>query len=360
MRSSQAMGAYSKTESIDVHDACGSNIRVDVKGSEVVRVLPVLNEEINEEWIGDKTRFSYDGLVQQRLDRPYVKKNGKFEEISWNQVIEVIGENLKANIGRNIAALAGDLADVESMYILKKLMQQLGSGNYDCRPKGSVMQTNFRSDYLFNTEIQNVDNADLVLLIGVNPRSEAAIINNRILKAVNHNNCKVGYVGEEIKLNYEAENLGSNGSVLEQIARGDHDFAKKLNSAKNPIIIVGEGALCRADSSAIMKFAKIIAEKYNVINSEKFNFNILHNAAGRVGGLDLGFYPSKSNMDTAEILKKGESGNLDVLILLGYDNPDIKNIKNTITIYIGSHGDNGAQVADIILPSAYGEIGFLY
>jgi NADH-quinone oxidoreductase subunit G len=341
-----------KTESIDVHDACGSNIRVDVRGSEVVRILPVLNEEINEEWIGDKTRFSYDGLVQQRLDRPYIKMNGKFEEISWDQVVEVVGENLKANIGKNIAALAGDLADVESIYILKKLMQQLGSGNYDCRPKGSVMQTNFRSDYLFNTEIQNVDDADLVLLIGVNPRSEAAIVNNRILKAVNHNNCVVGYVGEEIKLNYNAENLGSNGSVLEQIARGDHDFAKKLNSAKNPIIIVGEGALCRADSSAIMKFAKIIAEKYNVITPEKFNFNVLHNAAGRVGGLDLGFYPSKSNMDTAEILKNGESGNLDVLILLGYDNPDIKNINNTITIYIGSHGDNGAQVADIILPAA--------
>ncbi len=341
-----------KTESIDVHDACGSNIRVDVRGSEVVRILPVLNEEINEEWIGDKTRFSYDGLVQQRLDRPYIKMNGKFEEISWDQVIEVIGENLKANIGKNIAALAGDLADVESIYMLKKLMNILGSGNYDCRPKGSVLQTNYRSDYLFNTEIQNVENADLVLLIGVNPKSEAAIVNNRILKAVNHNNCIVAYVGEEIKLNYDSLNLGSNGSVLEQIADGDHDFSKKMQLAKNPIIIIGEGALCRPDSSAIMKYAKIIAEKYNVITNEKFNFNILHNAAARVGGLDLGFYPSKSNMDTAEILRKGEAGNLDVLILLGYDNPDIKHIKNTITIYIGSHGDNGAQVADIILPAA--------
>lgn len=345
-----------KTESIDVHDACGSNIRIDVRGREVVRILPVLNEQINEEWIGDKTRFSYDGLLQQRLDRPYVKINGQFEEVSWDQVIDIVAENLKANIGKNVAALAGDMADVESIFLLKTLMQKLGSANYDCRPKGSVQQANFRSDYIFNTEIQNLENADLILLIGVNPRSEAAIVNNRILKAVNHNSCVVGYLGAEINLNYPFENLGANTTTLELIADGKHDFSKKLSTAKNPVIILGEGALCRADSNAIMKYAKIIAEKYKVISDEKFNFNILQNAASRVGGLDLGFYPTKSNMDTAEIIRKGESGGLDLLILLGYDNADIKNIKNAITIYIGSHGDNGAQIADIILPAtAYTE-----
>ncbi|MBT4989320.1 MAG: NADH-quinone oxidoreductase subunit G, partial [Rickettsiales bacterium] len=243
-----------KTESIDVHDACGSNIRIDSRGTEVVRILPALNENINEEWIGDKTRFSYDGLLQQRLDRPYVKVRDRFEEVSWEKVMHVISENInavKSNKSSRIAALAGDLCDVESIYMLKKIMKHLGSNNYDCRPENSVMQLQNRSDYIFNTEICNVEQADLCLLIGVNPRAEAAIVNNRILKAVNHNNCIVGYIGDSVDLNYDFIDLGASSTVLEMIAKGNHDFVDKLKQAKNPIIIIGEGALCRSDSSAI-------------------------------------------------------------------------------------------------------------
>ena len=353
-----------KTESIDVHDACGSNIRIDSRGTEVVRILPALNENINEEWIGDKTRFSYDGLLQQRLDRPYVKVRDRFEEVSWEKVMHVISENInavKSNKSSRIAALAGDLCDVESIYMLKKIMKHLGSNNYDCRPENSVMQLQNRSDYIFNTEICNVEQADLCLLIGVNPRAEAAIVNNRILKAVNHNNCIVGYIGDSVDLNYDFIDLGASSTVLEMIAKGNHDFVDKLKQAKNPIIIIGEGALCRSDSSAIMKFAKMIAETYGVITDDICNFNILHNAAARVGGLDLGFTPDKSGLDTGEVLRLGKLGKIDLLFLLGYDNPNIAKVKNAITIYIGSHGDYGAQNADIILPAtAYTEKDALY
>ena len=353
-----------KTESIDVHDACGSNIRIDSRAREVVRVLPVLNEDINEEWIGDKTRFSYDGLTRQRLDRPFVKVKGKFEEISWERIMQVISENIKAAKSKKthrIAALAGDLVDVESAYLLKKIMQSLGSASYDCRPENSVLKNIYRSDYIFNTEIANVENADLCLLIGVNPRSEAAILNNRILKAVNHNNCVVGYIGEKVNLNYDFVDLGSSSSVLEQLANNSHEFCKELNKAKNPIIIVGEGALCRQDSNAIMKYAKIISENYNIISDEKCNFNILHNAAGRVGAIDVGFLPEKSGLDTKDMMKFGEIGEIDILFLLGYDQPNIAKVKNAITIYIGSHGDHGAQNADIILPAAaYTEKSSIY
>ncbi|MBT4922312.1 MAG: NADH-quinone oxidoreductase subunit G [Rickettsiales bacterium] len=353
-----------KTESIDVHDACGSNIRIDSMGSEVVRILPVLNEDINEEWISDKTRFAYDGLLQQRLDRPYVKVDGKFEEISWEKVMQVIAENIKAESSKKsskVAALAGDLADVESVYLLKNVMQHLGSSNYDCRPPHSVMKMDNRSDYLLNTEIRDIEKADLCLLIGVNPRVEAAIINSRILKAVNHNNCVVGYVGDAVDLNYPYIDLGQNSTVLEAIASGEHEFNSKLKQAKNPIIILGEGALCRQDSNAIMKFAKIIAENYNIISDDVCNFNILQNAASRVGALDVGFYPDKSGLDTSDILRLGESGDISLLFLLGYDHADVAKVKNAITIYIGSHGDVGAQNADIILPAtAYTEKNALY
>jgi NADH-quinone oxidoreductase subunit G len=344
-----------KTETIDVLDAVGCAIRVDSRGNEVLRILPRLNEEINEEWISDKTRFAYEGLKVQRLDKPYVRTNGKLQATSFESAIATVVEKLKAANGQKVAALAGDLADVESMFVLKQIMQKIGSGNFDCRQDGAKYDASDRANYIFNTTIAGIEQADLVLLVGANPRYEAPLVNSRIRKAWVANKIKVASIGSDIDLTYPVQKLGADTGVLYQIALGNHDFCKDLESAKNPVIIVGNDIFTRNDYKAINSLVRKIADKYNVIRDDWNGVNVLQKAAARVGGLDVGFVPQNNGLDAVQILSAAKSGKLDVLFLLGADENDISNI-DAFTIYIGSHGDAGAHTADVILPaSAYTE-----
>jgi NADH-quinone oxidoreductase subunit G len=345
-----------KTESIDVHDAVGSNIRIDSKGQKVMRILPRLNEDINEEWINDKTRFSYDGLALQRLDRPYIRKNGKLVVVSWNEALKYAVEKIKLTQQKKqpIAALSGELSDVETLFIAKKLMHNLGSKDYDIRPKNSIMQNNHRSDYLFNSTINKIDQADLFLLIGTNPRVEAAIINARIGTYVRNKNKSIVYnIGVENDLTYPYIQLGNNWQVLQDILQDNNDFAAKLQNAKKPMIIIGEGCFQLDDAERLLEMVTELCNKYQVINNEWNGFNVLHHAAARVGGLDIKFTPEKNTRDTKQILADGHNSQKNSLVfLLGYDDKNVVELTNSFNIYIGSHGDAGVKVADVILPAA--------
>ncbi|MDN5248355.1 MAG: NADH-quinone oxidoreductase subunit NuoG [Wolbachia endosymbiont of Tyrophagus putrescentiae] len=342
----------SHCETIDVLDAVGSNIRVDYRGPEVMRILPRLNEEINEEWISDKARFSYDGLKVQRLDHPYVRKNGRLIPASWNEALATAAKKLKSVKPSKIAAIAGDLADCESMLLLKEVMQKLGSGNIDCRQDGAKLIPGNRASYLFNTTIEGIENADLCLLINTNPRIEAPIINARLRKRYLQGNFAIASVGPDIEYLYRVEKLGDNPHILNEVAEGNHRFCKQLSAAKNPMLIIGQDALTRDDSSVILALAGKIAEKFNMIRDGWNGFNILHKAAARVGGLDIGFTPRKNGKDTNQILEHAESGNIEVVYLLGADEIDTSKLRNTFVIYQGHHGDRGAQIADVVLPGA--------
>jgi NADH-quinone oxidoreductase subunit G len=343
-----------KTESVDVTDAVGSNIRIDSRGPTVLRILPRLNEEINEEWISDKTRYVCDGLLRQRLDRPYVRRNGKLEEASWNDAFAAIAERLAGVKGEKIAAIAGDLCDAESMLALKTLMQGLGSPNLDCRQDGAKIDASNRAGYLFNTTIAGIEQADVCLLIGTNPRWEAPLINARLRKRSLRGGFKVGMIGPKVDLTFTCERLGTGPDVLGKIASGAHDFAKLLKDAKRPMLIVGSGALARPDGAAILALAREVAETCGLIKTEENwnGFNVLHRAASRVGGLDLGFLPASGGRDVAGILEGAEKGDIEVVYLLGADEIDMKRLGRAFVIYQGHHGDAGAHRADVIMPGA--------
>ena len=346
-----------KTETIDVLDAVGSNIRVDSRGREVMRILPRLNEEINEEWISDKTRFAYDGLKQQRLDHPYIRKNGKLTTASWDEAFVHIEKNLEGLVGNEIAALAGDQADCEAMIALKDLMTSLGSPHLDCRQDGTHWDTRSRATYLFNTTIAGIEKADLILLIATNPRLEAPLVNARIrkryLKGGLQNKLEVGFIGPETDLTYPHDHLENHAKTIKDILEGKHPFSTKLKAAKRPMLILGQGAMNRRDSLEILNLCQKIAEKYGLIQNDWNGFNTLHVAAARVGGLDLGFLPQKkSGLDTAGILKAAHNGKLKALYLLGADEIPMTELGETFVIYQGHHGDSGAHRADVILPGA--------
>jgi len=341
-----------KTESIDVLDAVGCNIRVDTRGLEVMRILPRLNEAINEEWISDKTRFAYDGLKMQRLDRPMVRINGKLQTATWQDAMTAIAKRLKDIDGSRIAALAGNLADTESMVMLKELMHSLGSDNIDCRQDGAYLDAKVRGSYLFNTTIEGIEKADLCLLVGTNPRHEASLINARLRKRWKKGGFAIASIGAPVELTYPVEQLGSNIEALQQIAQGTHPFSTRLKSAKNAMIVLGQDVLARADGAAILALARQIAETYNLVRADWNGFNVLHNAAGRVGGLDIGFVPQKQGKSTNEILAATEAGNIEVVYLLGADEIDMSRLGQSFVIYQGHHGDTGAHRADVILPGA--------
>jgi NADH-quinone oxidoreductase subunit G len=341
-----------KTESIDVLDAVGSNIRVDSRGMEVMRILPRLNEAINEEWISDKTRFAYDGLKTQRLDRPMVRVNGKLRDASWQEAYTEIAKRLQDVPGDKIAAIAGDLADAESMLALKELMQKLGSEHIDCRQDGAKLDLTARASYLFNTSIEGIEKADLCLLIGTNPRHEATLVNTRLRKRWKRGGFMVASIGTPHDLTYPVEQLGVNPAALQQIAQGTHPFSTRLKAAKNPMLIIGQDALSRPDGAAILAVAKQIADTYGLVREDWNGFNVLHKAAARVAGLDLGFVPGANGKNVAGIIEAAESGKLDVLYLLGADEIDMSRLGRTFVIYQGHHGDAGAHRADVILPGA--------
>lgn len=342
----------SHCETIDVLDAVGSSIRVDYRGPEVMRILPRLSEEVNEEWISDKTRFAYDGLKVQRLDRPYVKKDGKLAPVDWNEALTVAAKKLKNTKSNKIAAIAGDLADCESMLLLKEMMQKLGSGSIDCRQDGAKLIPNNRGSYVFNTTIEGIENADLCLLINTNPRIEAPVINVRLRKRYLQGNFPIASVGPNIEYLYHVEKLGNNSGILSEIANGNHKFCELLVAAQNPMLIIGQDALIRDDSESVLALAGKIAEKFNMVRDDWNGFNVLHKAAARVGGLDIGFVPKKGERDINQILEHAESGEIEVVYLLGADEIDTSKLENTFVIYQGHHGDKGAHVADVILPGA--------
>jgi NADH-quinone oxidoreductase subunit G len=341
-----------KTETIDVLDAVGSNIRVDSRGGTVMRVLPRLNEDINEEWISDKTRFACDGLGRQRLDTPYVRRQGKLEAASWDEAFAAIARRLKRTKGERIAALAGDLCDAEAMLCLKELMGALGSSNIDCRQDGAPLDPRVRAGYLFNTTIAGIEEADAVLLIGTNPRIEAPIINARLRKRWLRGGFPVGMIGPGYDLTYPAERLGAGPDTLAELAAGKHRFAKTLSQAKRPMLILGMGALARHDGAAVLAAARALAEKFDMNAQGWHGFNVLHTAAARVGGLDLGFVPGRGGRDTASILRGANRGEIEALFLLGADEIDAGSLGNAFVIYQGHHGDAGAHRADVILPGA--------
>lgn len=345
-----------KTESIDVLDAVGSNIRIDSRGTEVLRVLPRLNEDINEEWIHDKTRFSYDGLMRQRLDRPYVRRDGKLHAATWEEAFNAIRDKFADLKGNEIAAIAGDLADCEAMLALKELMIALGSPNIDCRQDGSCLNAQNRSSYLFNTTIAGIEEADAILIVASNPRFEAPLINARIRKRYLRGGLSVGLIGMPYDLTYKYNHLGEHAALLKDILEGTNNFSETLKAAKRPMIIIGQAALNRRDSREIIRLSQMICEKYNMIQDDWNGFNVLHTAAARVGGLDLGFVPTAGGLDTANILSGCQDGRIKAVYLLGADEINTTQFGDAFVIYQGHHGDNGAHRADVILPGlAYTE-----
>ncbi|QQP92130.1 NADH-quinone oxidoreductase subunit G [Skermanella sp. TT6] len=350
-----------KTETIDVMDAVGSNTRVDTRGPEVMRLTPRLNEDVNEEWLADKSRFHYDGLKRQRLDRPYVRRDGKLQPATWAEAFAAIAERVKGVPGERIAALAGDLCDAESMIALKDLVEGLGSANLDCRQDGAAFDTSARAGYLFNTTIAGIEKADAILLVGTFPRWEAPMVNARIRKRYLMGGLKVGVVGEQRDLTYPYAYLGAGPQTLQEIAEGRHEFCDVLKNAKRPMLILGTGPLRRADGPAIQALARQAAEANNMIQDGWNGFNVLHTAAARVGGLELGFLPGQGGKGTADILEAATAGQIDVVYLLGADEIDTAKLGKAFVIYQGHHGDRGAHRADVILPgAAYTEKNGLY
>ena len=341
-----------KTESIDVMDAVGSNIRIDARGPEVLRILPRLHEDINEEWISDKTRFAADGLIKRRLDTPYVRRAGKLQPVSWDEALGVVAEKLKGADGGRVAALAGDQADCEAMTVLLELMAGLGSPHTDCRLDGMAIDPKVRASYLFNTGIAGIERADACLIIGADPRKEAALVNARLRKRWLMGGFEVGVIGLQADLTFPTSYLGAGPKTLQEVAAGSHAFCEVLQQAEHPMIIVGAGALARPDGAAVLGIARAIADAVGAVKDDWNGFNVLHTAASRVGGLDLGFVPGEGGLDTAGILKGAETGMIDVVYLLGADAVDVSRLANAFVIYQGHHGDAGAHVADAILPGA--------
>lgn len=344
-----------QTESIDVLDAVGSNIVIGSRGLEVMRILPKINDDINEEWISDKARFSYDGLKNMRIDRPYVKKDDRLVAVTWQEALEAVAKKFKAIEANQIAAIAGSFACVESMFILKKMLDYLGCKNMDANQFNYKIDSANRGNYLFNTTIAGIEQADLCLLIGANPRKVAPIINARIGKMQRQSGLIVARVGKADDQTYKIKELGDHIETLQKILDGTHDFTTQIEQAKNPIIIIGDGVYSRSDGYALLALIHEIADKY------KIELNILHNHASMVGSLDIGFTPKGEAEDIEDILTHIEDGKIKLVYLLGADEIDMKRLQNSFVIYQGHHGDAGASIADIVLPSsAYTEKSAIY
>ncbi|MCO5730642.1 NADH-quinone oxidoreductase subunit NuoG [Rhizobium sp. SSA_523] len=337
-----------KTESIDVMDAVGSAIRVDTRGREVMRIMPRVNEQVNEEWISDKSRFIWDGLKTQRLDRPYVRRDGRLQAASWGEAFAAIKGAVSATTGARIGAIAGDLASVEEMYALKELLTALGSQNMDCRQDGAKLDPSLgRASYLFNPTIQGIEDADALLLIGANPRYEASILNARIRKRWRRGNFPIGVIGEASDLRYTYDYLGAGPETLNDLVNGSNSFLEILRKAERPMIVLGPGALTRDDGDSVLAVAANLAQTVGAVGEGWNGFGVLHTAASRVGGLDLGFVPGAAGANAATMLRS-----MDVLFLLGADEMEFSSKHAKFTVYIGSHGDAGAHNADVILPGA--------
>ncbi|MBL6664260.1 MAG: NADH-quinone oxidoreductase subunit G [Rickettsiales bacterium] len=348
-----------KTESIDVMDAVGSNIRIDSKGIEVLRILPRLNEEINEEWISDKTRFCYEGLKYQRLDKAYVKKDGKLRAASFNEAYDAVADKLKNTDKNQIAALSGSLSSFDDVVALKKLLETLEVNNVECRIGGQKIDSGDKCSYLFNSSIAGIDEIDQLLLVGINPRKDAPILNARIRKRFLTKELEISAIGVDADLTYDYNHLGDDVSLLIDLLDGKLDLAQKFKLAKKPAIIFGEDVVKEDNGLAILNLLKEIAQKYNLIQDNFNGFNFLAKSTGLINGLEAGF---TSELGIDSLLDKCEKNEIKVVILHNVDDEiDFAKLENSFVIYIGSHGDKGAHAADIIIPApAYSEKDAIY
>jgi NADH-quinone oxidoreductase subunit G len=338
-----------KTDSVDVLDAVGAAIRIDSRGPEILRILPRVNDAVNEEWLGDRSRFAFDGLKRRRLDRPWVKRDGKLRQATWREAFDAIAARMNGVAGERIGAIAGDLVDVESAFALKALMGSLGSANLDCRTDGAALDASRPDFYRFNTTIAGIEEADALLIVGSNPRTEAPVLNARIRKRAIAGQFPVGVIGPKADLTYRTQHLGDGPSVLRAIADGSHSFAAVLKAAKRPMVLLGRGALARRDGAAVLAAAWTVARHADALRADWHGFNLLHQFGGQVGTLAIGFVPGASGRDLAGMM----GGGVEVLWLLGADAFDVSAIgPETFVIYQGHHGDAAAARADVILPGA--------
>jgi len=342
-----------KTESIDVMDALGASIRVDSRGLAVLRVLPRTNDDVNEEWISDKTRYAVDGLQRQRLDKPMARDvAGRLRPVSWGEALDLAASKIKA-AGAKIGVIAGDLQDAESMKAAKDLFGPLGA-SLDCRQDGTVLGAGPRESWLFNPTINGIDQADAILIIGANPRLEAPVLNARIRRQWLAGKLTVGVIGQGGDLTYDYEHLGDDASAVSGFIKSKSEFAKAFKAAQKPMVIIGQGAVADAGSLAALSG---LAKSFNLVRDGWNGWAVLHTAASRVAGLDMGFVPAAGCKTATDLVKKGGA---EVLVLLGADEIDLSK-SDAFTIYIGTHGDAGAHKADLILPgAAYTEKDGLY
>jgi NADH-quinone oxidoreductase subunit G len=338
-----------KTDSVDVLDALGTPIRIDTRGPEVLRILPRVDDDLNEEWMADKGRFSFDGLRRRRLDRPWVRRDGKLVPATWQEAFTAIATRMRDTDSTRLGAVAGDLCDAESMLALKDLFSALGSANLDCRQDGAKLDASRRDFYLFNAGVAGIEEADALLIVGSNPRHESPVLNARIRKRWLAGNFPIGVIGGAADLTYGVTMLGDAPSVLTELHDGSHDFATSLRNAEKPMILVGQGALARADGAAVLSAAWRLADGIGALKPDWHGFNVLHTAAARVGALDLGFVPGSEGLELDRMM----GGGVDVLWLLAADEFDTARIgPDTFVVYQGHHGDRGAARADVILPGA--------
>ncbi|MFG1400819.1 NADH-quinone oxidoreductase subunit NuoG [Xanthobacter sediminis] len=342
-----------KTESVDVMDAVGANIRVDTRGREVMRILPRVNDLVNEEWISDKSRYVWDGLKVQRLDRPYLRKGTRLVPASWNEAFVAIAARVKTAKPERIGALIGDLASVEEIFALKGLMTKLGSANIDARQDGAALDPALgRATYVFNPSIAGIDDADAILLVGTDPRHEASVLNARIRKRWRQGGLKVGLIGQQVDLTYTYDYVGAGPDSLAHLGA----FGEVLKQAERPMVIIGQGALSRADGAAVLSLAARVATECGAVKDGWNGFGVLHTAAARVGALDVGAVPGAKGLNAKAM---AAAGALDVAFLVGADEIDVA--PGAFVVYIGTHGDRGAHRADVILPgAAYTEKSGLY
>ena len=350
-----------KTESIDVFDAMGSSIRIDTLGKKTLRVLPRTNEEINEEWISDKSRFAIDGLSKQRIDIPYLLKDGKLVIAEWDEVLVNITQEISKRGKENTLALSGKFTDIETLFSAKYFLQSLGSNYFDCRYDNVQFIENQRASYLFNSSIQEIDNADAILLIGTNPRWEACVLNARIRKAYINNDCKIGLIGKKLDLTYKYEHLSDSIEHINDLLNNNSPFSEVLKNSKKSLIIIGNSAINYRDGKEVLNVCSEIAKKYNVANNNFNGFNILQQDISKVGAVDIGFY----NHDFAQNFDQNIKNHINkfnpVVFLLSSDEINHSILEGAFIVYLGHHGDDLAQLADIVLPSpAYTEKSSTY
>ena len=336
-----------KTETIDVMDAVGSNIRVDTYDWEVKRVLPIINEDINEEWISDKTRYACDGLLNQRLDTPYIKYNNKFEKASWKEVYNIIKSKIENTDKEKICGFVGDLTNMETSFIFKEFLERtINTKKYDFRPNKRFIDNSKRENYLFNSTINGVEKADLILLIGTNPRYEATMLNARIRKAFVNNNIKIVSLNNVGELTYDYLSLDGRAKTIKEIVDNNHKISKEIINSKNPLIVLGESFQRLKSANYLFNSLKEFLSENNKFTKDWNPLNLLSVDASTVGNLDLDVIDNSNT-----ILDDLNKNKFEIIFLVGQDNLNFKK-KDEFIIYQGSHGDRGAEIADLILPGA--------